>query len=122
MRTLVPTGYMLDRSDETGRMEIRLCGAGLGHKMASFDPIRGEWIELGENASGSHNDDENAPQEDASTCEFMLSLVSDLPETDTASIAAAFGLPLLAGRIYVSESHKPVITAPLPARGPPTLV
>lgn len=123
IRAAVPTGYMLDRSSETGDMVVRLCGAGLGHKFANFDPIKGEWVQLsGSEAPADPDSEDKYPPQTVHSCEFALSMVADLPGADGFALSEVFGLPLLAGRVYVSDSHRPVILAPLPARGPPSLI
>ncbi len=116
-RAAVPDGYMLERSDETGVMQVRLCGAGLGERFASFDPVKGAWVSHDESdgAKSDNDADRNTPY----SCDFALSMIADLPAQDVWSGVETFGLPLLGGRIYVSESHAPIIQAPLPARGPP---
>lgn len=122
VRSTIPSGYMLDRADDTNVIQVRLCGAGLGHNLASFNPDTLEWVKLD---PADNQEDGHTPEDPASSahgCEFALSMVADLPEADAFLISEVFGTPLLGGKVYVS-SHRPTVTsAPMPARGPPSLI
>lgn len=124
VRAVIPQGYMLDHAGDDDRLVIRLCGAGLEAHYAAFDRASDGWIILSGNPSedDSSGEDVPLPEHTSDSCEFVLSFSMDHPLADDTSFRQAFGLPLLAVRVFVSEHHSPVIQAPLPARGPPALL
>lgn len=115
VRGLVPTGYMIERSGETGKLMVHICGAAPGAEYVVLDEKTGKW-------SLTSEPQENSDRTDNSTaCEFAISIIgADLAEAP-AVIMKAFGLPLLAGRIFFEQHYKRPVRPPLPARGPPTL-
>jgi hypothetical protein len=113
---LVPTGYMLQRSSDTGKLVVQICSAVPGAEMAVFDPATGKWTLTG---SDSNEPDPSAPD---SICDFAVSIAGS-PAPDAVSLLPEqFGLPLLAGRVFIASHHLVVVRPPLPARGPPSLI
>jgi len=121
LRAAVPAGYMVEASPETGALSIRICGEGLNARYASFNPETAEWVSL-EQASEQGTQPAHDETEDFSnqgTCPFALAMSMGTPEDTPDVVMAAFGLPMLGGEVYVSQTRERVISAPLPARGPP---
>ncbi len=116
VRGLVPTGYMVERSAESGKLMVHICGAVPGAEYATLNLATGKW----EISAAS---DDESPRPDVSThCDFSLNVAHAVFD-DPASIPEhVFGLPLLAGRVFVERTYSFKIRPPLPARGPPALI
>lgn len=118
LRALVPAGYMLDRSEESGTLEVRIC-SGTNAEAMSFMPASGQWVSLNDQAPDQDADRENMPPAD-SICPFALAhIIAQLPQVSTDLLPPLFGPPLLGGKIYLETSFSRPAAPPLPARGPP---
>ena len=112
LRGLVPTGYMLERSDD-GTITVEICGA-FGERLMAFDPVTGEMSELPEDQPG-------APESHA-TCAFALSAVATPPEPALSVSPANVTRLMLGSRPIATPEVREPARAPLPARGPPLSV
>ena len=101
VRGMVPTGYMLDRSADDGRIVMRLCG-GIDDRFVAFK-------------SPASPKDHDAK----STCPFALTATFDVPKDDALIQTAFFGPPLLADVPIVAAPDARAARPPLPPRGPP---
>ena len=138
MRGLVPDGYMIDRSAETGSIVLRICG-GLhehdhapskaqtpvdhhqmhghgGHDQTSMtSPVPAS---SGDEPMGDMSGDEFA----GPMCPFALTALMDAPVTPQLPGPYVFGAPLLGGEPF----YEPVVILatrpPLPPRSPPFYV
>lgn len=115
LRGMVPTGYMLDRSVDDGRILMRLCG-GIDAHFVAFNPATGAMEEV--------DDRDKSPvgpqdQDAGSACPFALTATFDIPKDDTLIQVAFFGPPLLANVPVVTAPDARTARPPLPPRGPP---
>jgi DUF2946 family protein len=117
MRALVPTGYMLAPSADTGDIVIRICG-GMAERFVSLNPHTGKMTEVdGDEAPDAPTDDGNTSSSEL--CPFASTAVFDLPLPPDVFLAALFGPPLLGDRPVINTVANWRARAPLPARGPP---
>lgn len=118
VRSIVPTGYMVDTSGEDGQLIIRMCG-GMGDRFMSFNPSTGALTPVGKSDGPSPA----APDADdeASSCPFALTALADVPRSPTVVIAGLFGPPLMAARPVPSAPTDPAFLPVPPVRGPPAL-
>ena len=115
VRGMVPTGYMLDRSADDGRIVMRLCG-GIDDRFVAFNPETGAMEDVGDpDKSPASPKDHDAK----STCPFALTATFDVPKDDALIQTAFFGPPLLADVPIVAAPDARAARPPLPPRGPP---
>ena len=136
-RGLVPSGYMIDRSAETGMLVLRLCGGmtehsghgspdtipHAGHDMHAGHHMPAPAGAAGNTAHGSH-DMPSSPAEPEHTdigamCPYALSAVFDVPTADAAVITGLFGPPLMGAEPFQTPVRLHRSRPPMPPRGPP---
>jgi len=121
MRSLIPSGYMLDRAEGDGRIVVQMCGGSVPHSVV-LD------LKTGAVAERPAQPDRNAPPGSPrggvgdTSCPFALSAVAGLPA------ASAPAVPVI--HVDVQPDHpSPAVSSiawlsrpPLPGRGPPSAV
>jgi len=112
LRALVPTGYMLERSDD-GTITVEICG-GFGARLMAFDPVTGEMSELPEDEPGAPDGHES--------CAFALSAAATPPEPALSMSPVSVTRLMLGSRPIATPETREPARAPLPARGPPLSV
>jgi hypothetical protein len=118
MRALIPAGYMLDRTDDDGRLVVQMCSDAGTHSVV-VDLKTGAVSEDTEQWDTSAPSDTRKSTNGEISCPFALSAIASLP---TASVAVT---PTILNDLRIVE-HYPIASPvawlsrpPLPGRGPP---
>ncbi|MCB2099121.1 MAG: DUF2946 family protein [Parvularculaceae bacterium] len=116
LRLITPPGYMIAAADNGG-LTITLCGGGTAHQVLTFDPETGDYSNSPTAPQKSGEDDVSS-----SPCPFALSAAFVTPPGIAPVLASAsIGDEPVTLPVASAASLFPV-SAPLPPRGPPTLV
>lgn len=117
-RAIVPSGYMLDRAEDDGRLIVRMCG-GLGSQSIL--------LPLHPNAHAAHAGNDHGGQQsghgkrhaDDSSCTFALSAVADVPVGSLLAAPVAHEQLLQTAPPALVRTVAWLSRPPLPGRGPP---
>lgn len=141
LRGLVPDGYMLDRSPETGAIVLRICG-GLhemdhgpaaapatgtraSHKMHDH---QGHSASMPTGEAGPHGMMDGQPgdrpehEQQGAMCPFALSSLMDTVAAPALPAMTAIRQPMLGGKPYTRPAVRPSARPPMPPRSPPAAV
>lgn len=141
LRGLVPDGYMLDRSPETGAIVLRICG-GLhemdrgpaaapatgghtSHQMHDHQ-AHGASMPTGEAEPDGMTDgqpgDMPEHEQQGAMCPFALSSLMDTAAAPALPAMIAIRQPMLGGKPYTRPAVRPSARPPMPPRSPPAAV
>ncbi|TNE36009.1 MAG: hypothetical protein EP347_12120 [Alphaproteobacteria bacterium] len=119
VRSLVPTGFMPDQSDEAGFLTVQICdaygGGRVTYDLKSGQIVNSETEEGGSSTPSGHPDH-------TSTCPFAAGALFEGAQAIAGVEITSFRSPLRAGRPAYSLALEAASRAPLPPRGPPTHV
>ncbi|MEQ8559786.1 MAG: hypothetical protein RIB03_15860 [Henriciella sp.] len=141
LRGLVPDGYMIDRSPDTGAIVLRICGGlhendhspatahvsgtNAGHQMHEHHS-HGASMPSGEAAPSGMmdgpSDDNPEHGSEGAMCPFALSSLMDSVTAPALPEMVAVRQPMLGGKPYFRPAVRPSARPPMPPRSPPVPV
>lgn len=141
LRGLVPDGYMIDRSPETGAIILRICGglhendrvpapahekgAHAGHQMHHH---QGHGASMPSGDAGPHSmmpepsGDTPDHGTEGAMCPFALSSLTDTAAAPALPVMMAIRQPMLGAKPYTRPAVHPSARPPMPPRSPPARV